>query len=81
MAALLEEEIKTYEQNKAELVKTANGKYVLIKGKEIIDIFESEKDAIRQGIEKFGNSPFLVKKIEEIEQTQNYTSNLINIGV
>ncbi len=33
------------------------------------------------GIDKFGNVPFLVKKIEEVEQTQNYTSNLIKIGV
>ncbi len=81
MAIPLEEEIKTYEENKAELVKKANGKYVLIKGKTIVDIFESEKDAIKRGIEEFGNTSFLVKKIEEVEQTQNYTSNLIKIGV
>ena len=78
--APLEEELKTYEQNKSDLVKKANGKYVLIKGKMIVGIFESENDAIRIGIEKFGNGPFLVKKIEEVEQTQNYTSNLIKVG-
>jgi hypothetical protein len=81
MAAPLEEELKIYEENKSELVKKANGKYVLIKGKIIVDIFESEQDAIKTGIGKFGNVPFLVKKIEEVEQTQNYTSNLIKIGV
>ncbi len=71
MAEPLEEELKTYEENKSELVKKANGKYVLIKGKTIVDIFESEQDAIKMGIGKFGNVPFLVKKIEEVEQTQN----------
>ncbi len=81
MAEPLEDELKTYEKNKQELVKTANGKYVLIKGKTIVDIFESEQDAIKIGIDKFGNVSFLVKKIEEVEQTQNYTSNLIKIGV
>ena len=81
MAEPLEEELKTYEENKTELVKKANGKYVLIKGKTIVDVFESEQDAIKTGIGKFGNVPFLVKKIEEVEQTQNYTSNLIKIGV
>ena len=81
MAEPLEEELKTYEENKQELVEKANGKYVLIKGKIIVDIFESEQDAIKMGIDKFGNVPFLVKKIEEVEQTQNYTSNLIKIGV
>ena len=80
MAEPLEEELKTYEENKGDLVKKANGKYVLIKGNAIIDILESEKDALRIGIERFGNAPFLVKKIEEVEQTQNYTSNLIKIG-
>lgn len=80
MTAPLEEELKTYEDNKEDLVKKANGKYVLIKGRTIIDILESEKDALRIGIEKFGNAAFLVKKIEEVEQIQNYTSNLIKIG-
>ena len=79
MAILLEEELKTYEENKQDLIRV-NGKYVLIKGKTIVDTFESEKDAVRIGIEKFGNVPFLVKKIEEIEQKQNYTSNLIKVG-
>ena len=74
MAGPLEEEIKTYEENKQELVKKANEKYVLIKDKVIVDIFESEQDAIKIGIGKFGNVPFLVKKIKEVEQTQNYTS-------
>ncbi len=81
MTEPLEEELKTYEENKAELVKKANGKYVLIKDKTIVDVFESEQDAIKTGLGKFGNVPFLVKKIEEVEQTQNYTSNLIKIGV
>ena len=43
-------------------------------------VLESEKDAIKIGIEKFGNSPFFVRKIERIEQTQNFTSNLIMVN-
>ncbi len=74
---LLDEELQTYEKNKEELIKENEGKYVLIKGSKIINIFESEKDALKEGIEKFGNTPFLVKKIERVEQTQNFTSNLI----
>ncbi|HIH50686.1 MAG: hypothetical protein ABSE71_03480 [Candidatus Micrarchaeaceae archaeon] len=77
---LLEEELKTYAEKKQELVRQSNGKYVLIKGKQVIGVYESENDAIKIGIEKFGNVPFLVKKIEEVEQSQNYTSNLIKIG-
>lgn len=76
---LLEEEIKTYQTEKARLVSEHNGKYVLIKGIAIVGIFESEKDALKIGIEKFGNTPFLVKKIESVEPNENYTSNLIKV--
>ena len=74
---LLEKELKTFEEKKEELLKTSVGKYALFRGKDLIGVFESQNDAIRIGIEKFGNSPFLVKKIEEVEQKLNFTSNLI----
>lgn len=70
-------ELKTYEAKRKELIKEHNGKYILIKEKEIIGIYETQQDAIKIGIERFGNTPFLVKKIELIEQPQNFTSNLI----
>jgi len=74
---LLKKELETYKKHKDELVKESEGKYVLIKGSEIINIFKSEEDAIKMGISKFGNDPFLVKKIERIEHIHNFTSNLI----
>ncbi|HLC58417.1 MAG TPA: hypothetical protein VJI68_01000 [Candidatus Nanoarchaeia archaeon] len=77
---ILFEELETYEKNKPDLLKSAFGKYVLIKGKEIINTFDTQNDAIKFGIEKFGNVPFLVKKIEEIETKQNFTSNLIKVN-
>jgi hypothetical protein len=74
---ILKLERETFETNKEKLIATSEGKYVLIKGNQIINTFNSEKDAIISGIEKFGNTPFYVRKIEKIEQTQNFTSNLI----
>lgn len=75
--SLLEKELKAFGEEKEALLKTSVGKYALLKGKEIIGVFESQNDAIKVGIEKFGNEPFLVKKIEEVEQKLNFTSNLI----
>lgn len=77
MAELLKEELETYWKNKKKLVDESNGRYVLIKGTSIIGIYESEKDALQDGITRFGNVPFLVKKIEEVEQVQHYTSNIL----
>ncbi|MFH1224854.1 MAG: hypothetical protein V1676_03545 [Candidatus Diapherotrites archaeon] len=77
---LLKKELQTYEDKKKELVSEHPGKYVLIKEDKIIGIFEFQKAAINSGFEKFGNVPFLVKKIELVEQKQNFTSNLIITG-
>jgi hypothetical protein len=77
---MLEQELKTYNENKKRLLEEASGKYVLIKDAKIIGVYESEIDAIKLGIQKFGNVPFLVKKIAEIEQTHNYMSGLVQIG-
>ena len=77
--SILAEEIETYEKNKVYLLENHSGKFVLIKGDKIIDIYETKNDAIKVGIDKFGNSPFLVKKISEIEEYHNFTSNMIGI--
>lgn len=76
MSDILEKENKTYLKNKEELLKD-EGKYVLIKGDDIKGIFESKEDAIKKGYEEFGNTPFLVKKIQERDETMNFANNLI----
>lgn len=76
---LLSKEIETFNKNKEVLLRENSGKFVLIKDGDIVDVYDSQNDAIKVGIDKFGNSPFLVKKIEEIEQAQNFTSNLIEL--
>ena len=77
MTQTLQEELETYAAHKDELLSKAKGKFALIKGKEVVDVFDTSQDAIRQGYERFGNVPFLVKEIVEIEVPQNFTSNLL----
>ena len=80
-AGKLEKELSVYEEKKSELLKYAKGKFVLIKNSEVIGTYDTQNDAIKVGIDKFGNSPFLVKKVEEFEQPQNFTSNLIRVDM
>jgi len=79
MVEMLEKELETYEHSRAELVGKAEGKFALVKERRIVDIFDSESDAIRAGYEQFGNVPFLVKQIVEIETPENFTSNLMGV--
>jgi len=65
----LERELETYRAKLSEL--TANeGKFVLICGDQVVDIFQTYEDAIKEGYAKFGLTPFLVKQIQAVERVQ-----------
>jgi len=66
----LEQELETYRKKLAEL-QANEGKFVLIRGDQVIDTYSTYEDAIKEGYTKFGvNSPFLVKQIQAIQQVQ-----------
>ena len=75
----LDNELSTYEQHREGLLGTAEGKFVLIHEAEVAGVYESKWDAIREGYEKLGNVPFLVKQVLRIETPQNYVSHLLGV--
>lgn len=79
MTTALDVELKTYESHHAELVGTAEGKFVLIKNTGILGIFDSKMDAITRGYQQLGNVPFLVKQIVKVEVPQNFISSLLAV--
>lgn len=79
MVELLKKELEIYNAQKSELIGKSKGEFALIKDDQVIDTFDTKIDAIRQGYERFGNVPFLVKQIVEVETPQNFTSNLLGI--
>ncbi len=79
MEETLEQELCTYEAHKAELLSKASGKFAIIKGEEVCDVFDTRNDAVCQGYGRFGNVPFLVNEILEVEIPQNFTSALLGV--
>ena len=75
----LQEELEYFERRRLELLERAPGKYVLIKGAEVIGIFDSEVEAARTGYRQIGNEPFLIKHIVEADVPLIFTS--FNLGV
>ena len=63
----LERERETYKTKLPELLIN-EGKFVLIHDDEVVNVYDSYEDAIKEGYAKFGLSPFLVKQIESTEQ-------------
>ena len=50
-------ELATYEAHRAELVREAEERYVLINGTEIIGVYPTSGEAYEAGVRKFGPTP------------------------
>ncbi len=79
MPTLLDSELATYELSKARLLATAEGKFVLIRGSEILGVFDCEEAAISRGHQLLGNVPFLVKRIVPVEEPLTFHSYLLDL--
>lgn len=77
----LEKELKYFEEHKDELLKHYEGQFVLIKDDQLVGAFTTEEEAYQAGLEKFGNQPFLIKKVtkeEEVVQLPALTLGLLH---
>jgi hypothetical protein len=78
---MLEEELNLFEEKKAQLKEeNPSGGYVVIKGTELLGVWNDRLDAIKMGIEKYGNTSFLVKNIDDTDKAINtFSRNLVFI--
>jgi len=80
----LEEELNYFESKRKEWLEKFRDKYVLIKRKELIDVFASLEDAYKEGVRRFGNQPFFIKQVtevENIEETPSLTLGIIHAHI
>jgi hypothetical protein len=78
-ASALEHELRTYSSHRRELLARGQGKWVLIHGDRVLDIFDTQMDAISRGYRELGAVPFLVKQILQVEEPEFIVSNLLTI--
>lgn len=64
---ILEQEVAFYRAHKKELLRLHKGKFVLIKGERLVDVFETARSAYAGGLKEFGNVPFLIQEVRERE--------------
>ena len=62
---ILDMEYKTYRQQLPLLVLQNEGKYVLIKGDKIDSLWDTHKDAVQAGFQRFNLGPFLVERVQK----------------
>jgi len=66
----LREELAFYETMKAQWLLAHEGKFVLIKGKELLGFFDTQEQAYSEGLKRLGNTPFLIKQVVKEEPIQ-----------
>jgi hypothetical protein len=52
-------------------------RFALVHGTELVGSYESESDAISEGYRRFGNVPFLVKRVEASDAPEHFASNVL----
>ncbi len=65
----LQTEYQYYLRIKADLLKQYKGKFALIKKQELVGTFDTDQDAYNSGLDKFGNVPFLIIRIQETDES------------
>lgn len=78
-AGALETERRFFETNRDRFLKEGAGKFVLIRGRKVYGFFETKFDAIDAAYERFGNVPFFVHKVTEIEEPLQVVSHLVGV--
>jgi hypothetical protein len=58
MTQILGAEIETYDQQRDNLLGTSEGKFVLIRGSQVVGIFDSKMDAIAAGTSSLATCRF-----------------------
>ena len=79
MSNPLEKEFEYYLENQAELVKQYDGKFIVIKGGEVIGSYDDELEAIEETSKEHKQGTFLVQKCTAGSEgyTQTFHSRVI----
>lgn len=71
----LEREMATYQANLMDIL-SSEGRFVVIKGDEILGMWDFYEEALEAGYDEYGLEPFLVKKIQQSEPVYHFSRDI-----
>ncbi len=80
----LTEELAFFKENRTEFLKHSAGKFALIKGRELISMFDTEENAYKEGVRILGSVPFLIQQIlpeDPIADAPAYFLGVMHAGI
>ncbi len=78
----LKKELEAYEKMRNELLKQYRGRVIAIKDEKLIGVYDSEEEAFKDVLEKYGLVPVLIKRVverEKPEEIPSYTYGLLGV--
>lgn len=76
----LAQELKTYLAHQAEWLIAAPGKYALIKGEEVVGLYDGQDEAFTVGYGRFRWEAFMVQRIQESFDTYYIGGSGLKMG-
>lgn len=73
----LETELEFYNSQKEEWLKYYHGHFALIKGKKLIGTYTTWEEAFKDGVNKLGNVPFLIKQVQEKDEFVQFPALIV----
>ncbi len=69
----LEAEIELYNELLPELLRTSEGKFAVIKGRDLIGVFDDMDVGYRAALDKYGITNFLLRPVRAVEPKLDLT--------
>ena len=71
---MLDKELTAFDNLRTGMLARSQGKYALLYGDRLVEVFNSRLDAINHGYHELGNVAFLVKKIVREDPPSSFFS-------
>jgi hypothetical protein len=76
---VLDEEIQYFNESLEDWLKQYQGMVALVKGKELIGVFNTEDEALAEGARRYQLQPFLVRRI--MREQPNISIPALTLGI
>ncbi len=65
---MLERERAYFDRLQPHFLTVFPGRFVLIKGEELISSYDTFEDALQEGAKRFGSGSFLIRRVDQISE-------------
>ena len=76
---MFERELDYYRNNKDEMLRHHEDRFVVIKDERFLGAFTTEQEAYEAGLTELGNVPFLIKKVTKEEEVIRFPALAVGV--